>query len=301
MSSEKIINSMPKSYKYDFLGRRKIWFIISSIIIITGLIFFFIRGFNYGIDFLGGRLIEVKFDRDVSITELREAMSEAGYGTSILQSTKSDQYIIRTLPINEEQKEQILDYLDKEIGIDESIIQDRSVAAGFSDQITKYAMIAVAISLAGILIYIWIRFELRFAIIAIFELLHDLLIVLSFYAITYREINTTSIAVILTILGYSLSDGIVVFDRIREELRFNKKDRLIDIVNFSINKILTRSLSTTATTLFPMLVLLIVGNETLKDFAFGLTIGIIAGAYSSIFFGPPILVGWNNRFPRYKK
>jgi len=292
---------MPKSYKYDFLGRRKIWFIISSIIIITGLIFFFIRGFNYGIDFLGGRLIEVKFDRDVSITELREAMSEAGYGTSILQSTKSDQYIIRTLPINEEQKEQILDYLDKEIGIDESIIQDRSVAAGFSDQITKYAMIAVAISLAGILIYIWIRFELRFAIIAIFELLHDLLIVLSFYAITYREINTTSIAVILTILGYSLSDGIVVFDRIREELRFNKKDRLIDIVNFSINKILTRSLSTTATTLFPMLVLLIVGNETLKDFAFGLTIGIIAGAYSSIFFGPPILVGWNNRFPRYKK
>src|SRR5680860_13345 len=290
-------------YKFDFIAKRKIWFIFSSLIIITGLIFFIVRGFsfNYGIDFLGGNLMEVKFKQDVSISELRKVMEDEGYGNSIIQSTSQSQFVIRTVPIEVSEKIKILESLDKKIGIERPLVQDRQVSAGFSKQITKYAMIAVAVSLIGILIYIWIRFEFRFAIIAILELLHDILIVLSFYAITFREINTTSIAVILTILGYSLSDGIVVFDRIREEVKFNKKDRFIDIVNLSINKILSRSISTTVTTLFPMIVLLIIGNETLKDFAFGLIIGILAGTYSSIFFGSPLLVIWNNRFPKYKK
>ena len=303
MAVEKQVVTSRSLYKFDFISKRKIWFIFSSLIIITGLIFFIVRGFsfNYGIDFLGGNLMEVKFKQDVSISELRKVMTDAGYGNSIIQSTLPSQYVIRTVPIEISEKTTILENLDSKIGIERPLVQDRQVAAGFSKQITKYAMIAVAISLAGILIYIWIRFEFRFAIIAILELLHDILIVLSFYAITYREINTTSIAVILTILGYSLSDGIVVFDRIREEVKFNKKDHFIDIVNISINKILSRSISTTVTTLFPMIVLLIIGNETLKDFAFGLIVGILAGTYSSIFFGSPLLVAWNNRFPKYKK
>jgi preprotein translocase subunit SecF len=288
-------------YKYDFIGKRRIWFIFSAVIVATGIIFFIIRGFNLGIDFLGGNLMEVKFNRGVSISELREAMEDVGYGKAILQNTKSDQYIIRTVPLNIDEKTKILDNLNEKIGIIRPLIQDREVAAGFSKQITRNALIAVAISIAGILIYIWIRFEVRFAIIAILELLHDLVILLGFYAITYREFNSTSIAVILTILGYSLSDTIVVFDRVREELRFNRKDRFYDIVNFSINKTLVRSLGTTITTLFPIIMLLIIGNETLKDFAFGLFIGVILGNYSSIFIGSPLLVIWNNRFPKYKK
>lgn len=301
MALEKQVVTDRSSYKFDFIGKRKIWFIFSTILLITGIVFFFVRGFNYGIDFLGGNLMEVKFKQDVPISELRKAMEDIGYGKSILQSTASDQYIIRTVPIDVKEKNKILDNLDKKIGIIRPLVQDRNVAAGFSKQITKYALIAVAISIVGILIYIWIRFEVRFAIVAVIELLHDLLILLGFYAITYREFNTTSIAVILTILGYSLSDTIIVFDRVREELRLTKKDKFSDVVNYSVNKTLVRSLGTAATTLFPIIVLLIIGNETLKDFAFGLFVGIISGSYSSVFIGSPLLVVWNNRFPRYKK
>jgi preprotein translocase SecF subunit len=228
-------------------------------------------------------------------------MGDLGYGNALLQSTGPDRYIIRTTHLTDDQKTKILDGLDKNIGITTPLIQDRNVAPGFSQTIIKNTLIAVAISIAGILIYVWIRFEIRVAVVAIIELIHDLLVILSFYAITFREFNTTTIAVILTILGYSLSDSIIVFDRIREELRLSKKDRFMDLANFSMNKTLVRSLGTVATTLFPIVILLIVGNESLKDFAFGLFVGIISGSYSSIFIGPPILNAWNNRFPKYKK
>lgn len=288
-------------YKFDFVGKRRIWFLVSTIIIIAGIVLIFVRGFNFGIDFRGGNLMEIKFKQNVSVTELRKVMGDIGYGSAILQSTAPDQYIIRTVPLDNKEKTKILDNLDQKIGIVRPLIQDRNVAAGFSSQIIKNALIAVAISIVGILIYIWIRFEVRFAVVAIIELIHDLLILLGFYAITYREFNSTSIAVILTILGYSLSDTIIVFDRIREEIRLTKKDSFYDIVNYSENKTLARSLGTTATTLFPVLILLIIGNQTLKDFAFGLFVGIISGNYSSLFIGSPLLVVWNNKFPKYKK
>lgn len=290
-----------RSYRFDFLGKSKFVVIISTVFIIVGIIFFFTRGFNFGIDFRGGNLMEVKFGKSISISDLRRTMEEIGYGKAILQSTAPDRYIIRTVHLTDEEKTKILDDLDKKAGITRPLIQDRNVAPGFSQTITKNALIAVAISIVGILIYVWIRFAVRFALIAVLELFHDLLIILSFYAITYREFNTTSTAVILTILGYSLSDAIVIFDRVREELRFGQRDRFPDLVNYSINKIIVRSFSTTATTIFPIIVLLIVGNETLKDFAFGLFIGIISGSYSSVFVGPPVLVAWNKRFPVYKK
>jgi len=290
-----------RSYRFDFLGKSKFVIIISTVFIIVGIVFFFTRGFNFGIDFRGGNLMEEQFQKNISISELRNTMEEIGYGKAILQSTAPDRYIIRTVHLTDEEKTKILDDLDKKVGVTRPLIQDRNVAPGFSQTITKNALIAVAISIAGILIYVWIRFAVRFALIAILELFHDLLIILSFYAITYREFNTTTIAVILTILGYSLSDAIIIFDRVREELRFGKRDRFTDLVNYSMNKTIVRSLSTAATTLFPIIVLLIVGNETLKDFAFGLFVGIISGSYSSIFVGPPILVAWNRRFPVYKK
>jgi len=292
---------LEKSYRFDFLGISKFVVIISTVFIIVGAVFFFTRGFNFGIDFRGGNLMEVKFDNSISISDLRRTMEEIGYGKAILQSTAPDRYIIRTVHLTDEEKTKILDDLDTKVGITRPLIQDRNVAPGFSQTITKNALIAVAISIAGILVYVWIRFAVRFALVAILELFHDLLIILSFYAITYREFNTTTIAVILTILGYSLSDAIIIFDRVREELRFGKRDRFPDLVNYSMNKTIVRSLGTAATTLFPIIVLLIVGNETLKDFAFGLFVGIISGSYSSIFIGPPVLVAWNKRFPVYKK
>ncbi len=288
-------------YNFNFIGTRKIWYLFSAAIIIAGIIGFLVSGFNFGIDFLGGSLMEVEFKRELDIAELREVLSDSGHPTAILQRTDPRQFIIRTLPVNTQEKNEILDNLDESIGINRPILQNRNVLPTFSSLITRLAMTAVAISIAGILIYVWIRFEVRFAVAAISALIHDVLITLGFYALFNREINITTIAVILSLLGYSINDTIVVFDRIREDTRTIKNVSYEQIVNNSVNKTLARSINTAITTLFPVIVLLIIGNQTLKDFAFGLTIGIVAGAYSSIFIASPILVMWNNRFPKYKR
>jgi preprotein translocase subunit SecF len=291
-----------KNYNFNFIGKRKIWFIISLAIIAAGIVGFIIQGgFNLGIDFLGGSLMEVEFERDVDVTEVRSVMNGIGFGNVILQRTESNKFIIRTTPINTEVKNEILDSLDEKIGTTGPPLQDRNVDPGFGKQITKYAFIAVGISIVGILIYVWIRFELRFGAAAILALVHDVLVTLGVYAILNREINTATIAAILTIIGYSLNDTIVVFDRIRENTPMAGKLGYSKVVNDSINITLTRSINTSFTTMFPVILLLILGTAALKDFALALTIGIITGTYSSIFFASPVLVAWNNKFPRYKK
>jgi len=291
-----------RNYNFNFIGKRKIWFIISLAIIAAGIVGFIIQGgFNLGIDFLGGSLMEVEFARNVDVAEVRSVMNDIGLGNVILQRTEPNKFIIRTTPINTEVKNEILDSLDEKIGTTGPPLQDRNVDPGFGKQITKYAFIAVGISIVGILIYVWIRFELRFGAAAILALVHDVLVTLGVYAILQREINTATIAAILTIIGYSLNDTIVVFDRIRENTPKAGKLGYSKVVNDSINITLTRSINTSLTTMFPVILLLILGTTALKDFALALTIGIITGTYSSIFFASPVLVAWNNKFPRYKK
>ena len=278
------------------------------VIIVAGIVGFVIQGgFNLGIDFLGGSLIEVEFERDVDVTEVRSVMNEIGFGNAILQRTESDRFIIRIkakglgVPLTTGEKNEILNSLDEKIGLTGPPLQDRTVDPGFGKQITRYALTAIGISIVGILIYIWIRFEFRFGAVAILALLHDVLVTLGVYAILSREINTSTIAALLTIIGYSLNDTIVVFDRIRENTPRAGKLGYSKVVNDSVNITLTRSINTTLTTLFPVILLLVLGTAALKDFALALTIGIISGTYSSIFFASPVLVAWNNKFPRYKK
>lgn len=297
-----------KNYNFNFIGKSKIWFIISLAIIVAGIVGFVIQGgFNLGIDFLGGSLIEVEFERDVDVTEVRSVMNEIGFGNAILQRTESDRFIIRIkakglgVPLTTGEKNEILNSLDEKIGLTGPPLQDRTVAPGFGKQITRYALMAIGISIVGILIYIWIRFELRFGATAILALVHDVLVTLGVYAILSREINTSTIAALLTIIGYSLNDTIVVFDRIRENTPRAGKLGYSKVVNDSVNITLTRSINTTLTTLLPVILLLILGTAALKNFALALTIGIITGTYSSIFFASPVLVAWNNKFPRYKK
>jgi len=297
-----------KDYHFDFIGKRKIWFTISLVVIIASIAGYFIQGgFNLGIDFLGGSLMEVEFSRDVNVAEVREVVTSLGYKNAILQQTDSDRFIIRTrakglgIPISIEEKNEILDSLNEKIGITGTPLQDRNVDPGFGKQIARYALIAIGISIIGILIYVWIRFEFRFGATAILTLAHDVIVTLGFYAILNREINTSTIAALLTIIGYSLNDTIVVFDRIRENTPMARKLGYYKIVNNSVNMTLSRSINTTVTTLFPVILLLILGTSALKDFALTLAIGIICGTYSSIFFASPVLVAWNNRFSRYKK
>ncbi len=294
---------IPKDTNIDFIGKRKIWFIISAALILIGVIGFIVQGgFNLGIDFLGGSLMEVQFEREAGVGEIREVMEDLGFEGSIIQGTESkDKFIIRTTTRDIDTKNRILDALDEEIGVDGPPLQDRNVLPGFGKLITRYALIAIGISILGILIYVWIRFEFRFGATAIATLAHDVLITLGVYAILNREINTSTIAAILTIIGYSLNDTIVVFDRIRENSSKANKIGYANIINESINKTLSRSINTSLTTLFPVIILLVIGSVALQDFALALTVGIISGTYSSIFFASPILVSWNNRFPRHKK
>ncbi|MBE3088995.1 MAG: protein translocase subunit SecF [Actinobacteria bacterium] len=291
-----------RNYNFDFIGKSKIFIIISLVVIVAGVVGYFIQGgFNLGIDFLGGSLIEVEFTRDVDVTEVRSAMNDIGLGNAVLQRTESNRFIIRTTPIDEETKNEMLNSLNEKIGTTGPPLQDRNVDPGFGKQITKYAFIAVGIGIVGILIYVWIRFEFRFGAAAILALVHDVLITLGVYAILNREINTSTIAAILTIIGYSINDTIVVFDRIRENTPMTGKLGYVKVVNDSINVTLSRSINTSLTTLIPIILLLILGTTALKDFALALTVGIVAGTYSSIFIASPIVVAWNNRFPKYKK
>lgn len=298
-----------RNINFNFIGKRKIWFIISLAVIIIGVAGFLLRGgFNLGIDFLGGSLLEVEFEKEVNISEVREVMSDLGYGSAILQMVKTDlvqtesnRFIIRTTPITTEEKEKMLGLLDERIGVVGEPLQDRAVDPGFSRVLINNALIAIGISIAGILIYVWIRFEFRFGAAAILALIHDVLVTLGVYAILNREINTSTIAAILTIIGYSLNDTIVVFDRIRENTSLTARLGYSRVVNDSVNVTLSRSINTSLTTLFPIVLLLILGTSALKDFALALTVGIISGTYSSIFFASPILVSWNNKFPKYKK
>ncbi|MCK5567814.1 MAG: protein translocase subunit SecF, partial [Actinomycetia bacterium] len=200
-----------------------------------------------------------------------------------------------------EEKARILDALDEGIGINPVLLQDRTVNPGFGSILIRNALIAMAISLAGILIYVWIRFEFRFGATAIVTLAHDVLVTLGVYAILNREINTSTIAALLTIIGYSLNDTIVIFDRIRENTPQARSLGYSGVVNQSANMTISRSINTSITTLFPVILLLVLGTTALKEFALALTIGIISGTYSSIFFASPILVVWNNRFPKFKK
>ena len=302
------MNLAGKRFNIDFIGRSKIWFLVSAVVILAGVAGYFIQGgFNFGIDFLGGTLIEVEFKNDIESAEIRQVLVSEGYGGSIIQRTASNKYIIRIKaeeigkPISAEEKNGILDALDSDIGINPVLLQDRTVDPGFGSVLIRNALIAIAISLAGILIYVWIRFEFRFGVTAIVALAHDVLVTLGAYAILNREINTSTIAAILTIIGYSLNDTIVVFDRIRENTPQSKSIGYGTVVNNSINMTLSRSINTSLTTLLPIVLLLILGTTALKDFALALTVGIVSGTYSSIFFASPILVAWNKRFSKYKK
>jgi preprotein translocase SecF subunit len=284
-------------------------------VIIIGIAGFLLRGgFNLGIDFMGGSLLEVEFEKEVNVAEAREVMTDLGYSSAIIQmvktkfvQTESNKFIIRIKAkelgesISAEEKEQMLSLLDERIGVVGEPLQDRTVDPGFSRTLINNALMAIGISIAGILIYVWIRFEFRFGATAILALIHDVLVTLGIYAILNREINTSTIAAILTIIGYSLNDTIVVFDRIRENTPLTGRLGYSRVVNDSVNVTLSRSINTSLTTLFPVVLLLILGTSALKDFALALTIGIISGTYSSIFFASPILVLWNNRFPKYKK
>ncbi len=283
----------------NFVGYRKWWYLLSGVVIVAGMISLGFRGLNLGIDFKGGNLFEIEFEKTLTVHEIRGSLEKIGFGDAIIQQVSTaDHYVIKTNLLTKEQKEKIKGEL-QQLGA-EKFLRDESVTPKFGQKLTWDAVKALGVSLIAILIYITIRFGFRIAVAAIIELIHDTLVFIGIYSISFREVTTSTVAAYLTILGYSLMDSIVIFDRISENKNVLRKLPFDEVVNSSINQTLARSINTTMATLIPVICLLVIGGDTLKDFAFALVVGVLSGAYSSIFNGSQIIVSWNRVRPKYK-
>jgi SecD/SecF fusion protein len=312
------VNLFRRIYSFDYMGHKHWWFIISGIIIAAGLISLFAKGggnpvdgLNYGLEFKEGTRIAVALDRLPSLADVRATVAEAGYDDAQIQQTPNvagsgeEGFQIQTPVLTPAEQEKLKTALDEKFGIATSggteIFALETVGATFGRQVVSSSLKAVALALLLILIYVTIRFQWKFAIGAIAAEVHDLLIVVGVYSLTGREVTTATIAAVLTILGYSLYDTVIIYDRIREnEPRFNRIP-YGDMVNLSIWETLTRSINTSLITLLPVVCLLLFGGGTLQDFAFALLVGILSGAYSSIFVASPVLTILKEREPQYKK
>lgn len=291
---------------FDFLGRRKIAFAVSAVLITLGLAAAGVRGLNYGIDFAGGTLVELKMPRAVDIQEVRSALKGIGMGDSIIQHYGSeDEVLIRMMRASsgvEGFEGEIIKTLEPIFG-EGSIELRRTEVVGpqVGAALRKQATLAVVYALIGILIYITVRFEFRFAVAAIIALVHDVMITLGAFALTNKELSLPVVAAFLTIVGYSLNDTIVVFDRIRENLKVFRREGYEVVVNRSINETLSRTLLTSLTTMIVVVALFFLGGEVIHDFAFALLVGVVVGTYSSIFVASPVLIFWQRLMPSKKR
>ncbi len=284
--------------KLNIMGRRKVWSILSSILIILSFAALAIFGIKPGIDFKGGTLFDLVFEKETTVSEVRNVLQKYKLEDSVIQHADGNEFLIRSSRIDQGTQKLILEDLEKKFRIEEiRYIQD--VGPGWGTQVTRGALLALAASLITILIYISLRFEYKMAFSAVTALLHDIIITVGVYSLVGRELSPNMIAGLLTILGYSLYDTIVVFHRIRENTKYLGRKRYLDMVNESVNQILMRSINTSLTSVIPVICLLIFGGETLKDFALVITVGLIAGTYSSIFVASPLLGLWKEREPRY--
>ena len=286
--------------KFDFIKNRRIVYIISAVIILVGLISIIFQGFNLGIDFAGGTLIQIRFDKSVSTTEVRNVLSEFNLSQSTIQNLSENEFVIRTEKIDSEQRKEILSAF-KENLTDLEILRVETVGPVIGENLKKLALYALLFAFIGIILYITMRFEFKFSIISILALSHDCLIVLGIFSLLQKEITISVIAAVLTIIGYSLNNTIVILDRLRENIKFKAREPFENLINLSINQSLSRTINTALTTIIPVLALYFFGGNILSDFALALFIGMIAGTYSSIFIASPLLLEWNKIFKIHQK
>ncbi|MBR6342569.1 MAG: protein translocase subunit SecF [Selenomonadaceae bacterium] len=288
---------------FDIARRGKIWFIISLIIIIPGIFSMCTRGFNFGIDFTGGTIIDLKFDQPVTITQVRDSLRPYGLDSSMIQLSgetsgveSSTDVMIRTTDLEENDRKAVMASIKESVG-NYQVMREEKVGATIGGELIMNAVMALLISWVLIILYVAYRFEMRFGIAAILALVHDILIVLSIFSFTQKQVDSSFVAALLTIVGYSINDTIVIFDRIRENLKlhFRKGGDVFELVNRSVYQTLTRSLYTVFTVMFTTFALYFFGGETTKDFAFALLVGFASGCYSSIFIAGPLWVLFRNR------
>lgn len=292
--------------KFNIAGHSKVWFIISLLVIIPGIFCMFTKGFNFGIDFTGGTIIDLKFDQPVTIQQVRSSLANFGYEGAQIQLSgaqsdvlESNDVMIRTTDMEEEQRKTVMAGLKNDVG-NYTVLREEKVGATIGGELITNAVMALVVSWALIIMYVAYRFEWRFGVAAVLALIHDLLVVLTVFSVTGRQVDSSFIAALLTIVGYSINDTIVIFDRIRENLRlhFRRGGDVVKLVNTSIFQTLTRSLYTVFTVMFTTFALYFFGGDTTKDFAFALLVGFGVGCYSSIFIASPLwmmLRNWGDK------
>ena len=293
----------------NFVGRIKTALIFSLVLIGISLLSLLIKGGpRYGIDFEGGTLVQVKFFNAVDIGSVRTALdSLAIEGLSVQEFGEKDaqEYLIsmkKTTGELQGVEDTVKGALTDTFGSDAlEVRRVEMVGPKVGEDLRRKGMLAVTFSILGMLIYIWWRFELRFGVGAIFCLIHDVCITLGALSLTNKPVDLPIIAALLTVVGYSVNDTIIISDRIRENLKKMGRGRLPDIVNKSINQTLSRTCITAGTTLMVVVALYFLGGEVIHDFAFTLIVGIVAGTYSSIFIASPLLIVWEKLFPHKKK
>jgi len=286
--------------KFDFIKNRRKVYIISAVIILVGLISIIFQGFNLGIDFAGGTLLQIRFDKSVSTTEVRNVLSEFNLSQSTIQNLSDNEFVIRTEKIGSEQRKEILSAFKENLA-DLEILRVETVGPVVGENLKKLALYALLFAFIGIILYITMRFEFKFSIISILALSHDCLIVLGIFSLLQKEITISVIAAVLTIIGYSLNNTIVILDRLRENIKFKTKEPFDNLINMSINQSLSRTINTALTTIIPILALYFFGGNILSDFALALFMGMVAGTYSSIFIASPLLLEWNKVFKIHQK
>lgn len=288
---------------FDFIGKRYIAYSVSTVLVILGIVALIqiSRGVaNMGIDFAGGTSTQVKFERPVDLGAVREALSKNGIKDSEPQQFADGRSVMVRLKRGTGEvagtAELVQNALRKELGDNPFTVEaSTEVGPAIGKELQQKALIAIAMSLAGIIVYIAWRFEFRFGVAATIATFHDVLGVLGIVSILQREITLLIVTALLTIAGYSLTDTVVVYDRIRENLRTRRKEQLGDVMNASINQVLSRTAMTSITTLLGGLALFLLGGEVLHDFALTLLVGIIMGTYSSWFVASPIIYEWRVR------
>ncbi len=272
--------------------------IFSLVLILTSVLFLIFKGLNYGVDFKGGTLIEVRsLDNTLSISDLRKSFNNLDLGdVSVKKFGKENDYVVKfekKKSVEENFIENIKVGLVKDIGNIFEFRRVESVGPKVSSELLKSGVIAIGLSLGAMLIYIWIRFEWQFSIGAIAAVFHDVIITLGFFSFLSLEINLSIVAAVLTIVGYSMNDTVVIFDRVRENLKKLSDIKIYEITNISINETLSRTIITSVTTLLALLSIFIFGGAILKGFSFAMILGVIVGTYSSIYIANPILIRLN--------
>ena len=290
-----MIHLLPKT-NIDFLKFRKVYFTLFTILLVGGIACFFMRGFNMGIDFTGGTMVQVQFKSPVEMEQLREALSATGANSEI-QSFGHNSFAI-----SEKSTEQEVGVVQKRIEaaldtlkVDYVVEQTNSVGPAVGESMTERALWAILLSLVFIIIYVAFRFSnILWGISGVIALFHDLFVMAVAFSLTQREIDLVVVAAFLTVAGFSINDTIVIFDRMRENIRLHPKMNFKELINLSINETLSRTIITTLTVLFALFVLYFFGGEVINSFAFAMLVGCIAGVYSTIALTTPLVYTWNH-------